>query len=159
MGVIFTVYEENSSRNVSDYLIQCQGEYSNQTSFYALKDAGIFISTYRNDSLYDSLTQADKIIIRNKCDISLQEAEIITDKLLTYINQRAESGDTQLQIQKYIDTNLKPYSITPVTIVIGGWINVFTYSIIALIIISLLAEILRRIFYYIVLGKINPAKK
>ena len=51
------------------------------------------------------------------------------------------------------------YKIKTTHKTIGGWHLVFGYSIFWALIICAVSEIIKRAFYYIVLGKINPSKK
>ncbi len=52
----------------------------------------------------------------------------------------------------------KNYKIVPVYEMRGSWVLVFGYYLLAIVIITLALEIFKRIFYYIVLGKIFPKK-
>jgi len=51
------------------------------------------------------------------------------------------------------------YKIQTVYKTIGGWHLVFGYFLLWILIICVALEIIKRAFYYIVLGKINPPKK
>ena len=155
---VLLVADENSPRQVKDYKIDCIADYTNKKSFFAEKDANTYIYRYGSDTVYQSLSEDNKQKIRDKCDISKEEADTATKKAIAYVNQQESLGVSKEDIQNYINDNIRPYLISDDYITEGSYVKVVAYSLLSILGALLMAEIVRRIFYYIVLGSIKPKK-
>jgi len=155
---VFIIQDDNKPRQVKDYKINCIADYTNKKSFFAEKDADTYIYKYGTDTVYQSLSEDNKQKIRNNCDISKEEADTATTKAIAYITQQENLGATKEDIQNYINDNMRPYLITEDYVTKGSYIKVISYSLLSILAILLVAEIIRRVFYYIVLGSIRPKK-
>lgn len=156
------IYDDYKPRQVKDYRIDCVAEYSNKKSMFAEKDAGIYIYQYGKNDIYESLAAdtyaSERKKIKEFCDISDEEVEIHRQPMLKYIEEQDKLGTKREDIQKYIYDNFLPYKITETYVTKGGYLLVVAYSLLSVLIASVIVEIVRRIFYYIVLGKIKPKK-
>ena len=75
-------------------------------------------------------------------------------------NNESIGVENFLEEKGYYDTPEQiNYKIRTIHKTIDGWHLVFGYSIFWVLIICAVSEIIKRAFYYIVLGKINPSKK
>jgi len=157
-GSIFIIQDENRPRQVKDYKIDCIAEYTNMKTFLAEKDANIYIYSFGTTTPYTSLSTDDKKKIRGFCDISDEEAKNANDKAIAYIDEQTKMGTDKETIQNYIDTNLRAYLISETQVPKGSYLAIVAYSILSIIGILVVAEIIRRVFYYIVLGSIRPKK-
>ncbi|MBP6926258.1 MAG: hypothetical protein KBB70_00990 [Candidatus Pacebacteria bacterium] len=155
----FIFIDEYSPSQSLDYKISCVADYTNHKETIAYKDESIFILPLNGQTVYQSLSDNNKQEIRNICGISNEEADQGNATALAYINEQTKLGTSSAIIQKYIDDNLRPYKVSEEYITEGGYVQVVLYSILAAIGILLIAEIIRRIFYYIVLGSLRPKKK
>ncbi len=135
-GSLFVVYESNKSYQSADYSVKCN--YGNMSSFIAGQDKGIIINNYVNNG---SLTEAQNQQLRKACNISVQDIE----KGLSAI---------------YLGTGgpKAPFTLTELSIDNGGTESVLSYSLLVFVLLSGIFEIIKRSFYYISLGKINPEK-
>lgn len=152
------VIDENHPRQVSDYAVNCVATYTNHKNYFAQKDLSIYLFPYGSQTVYDSLSKSDKTAIRNACDISDKEASEATSQAMAYIDQQDKIGTTKEAIQSYIDENLRPYTISPTMRTEGSYTSVVLYALLSIIIVLMAAEVVRRIFYYIVLGTLRPTK-
>ncbi len=155
---IFIIYDNNKPRQVKDYKVNCIANYTNKSSFFAEKDAGILIYTYGLDTIYDALTEEHRLKIKNMCHISQKDAAEATNKAKLYIETEAKKGTSHDDIQKGVDDNYRPYKVSEDYTIKGSNFIVFVYSIFTLLTSLFVIEISRRIFYYIFLGTIKPSK-
>ena len=155
---VSVIFDINKPKEVTDYKIACRGDYTNKKSFFAEKDAGIYIYDYDKNTVYTSLSDEDRKKIRNGCDITEAEANTNNQKAIEYIKEQEGLGIDHGTIQKYIDNNLRPYTVSEVTRNEGSYLAIIEYSLPVILIALAIAEIIRRIFYYIILGKIKPEK-
>lgn len=155
---VFIIQDDNRPRQVQDYKVDCIADYTNHKTFIAEKDAGIYIFRYGTDTVYQSLSDDAKQKIRSNCDISEAEAQNATDKAVAYINEQTKLGTDKETIQNYLNDNLRAYLISETQVTKGSYLSIVAYSILSIILILVVAEIIRRIFYYIVLGSIKPKK-
>lgn len=144
--------------NVQDYRIDCKADYTNKKSFLAEKEAGIYIYKYSNETIYQSLSSETKLKIRNLCDISETEASLANEKAMSFVQEQRKIGTDESIIQKNIDDNMRPYSIEESNIIEGSYAEVVIRALLYIIILFLLFEFFRRIFYYIILGTMRPKK-
>lgn len=158
MSVFVFIMSDNKPHQESDYKLSCIADYTNKRSFYAEKDLNIYIFAYAGHTAYDDLSDSERQKIRNVCDISTEEADTATNNALSYISEQSKLGSTKNTIQDYIDNNLRPYTITSTTVEVGSYIQGILFSLLWTLIILIVAEIIRRIFYYIFLGKMRPNK-
>ncbi len=154
---VFVVWEENAPHEVSDYRVDCIASYTNHKSFYAM-DEGLYLFDPISGTIYSSLSTFQKQILRDKCEMSDEEATYATQQALAYAQEQSALGATQAEIQIGIDTNYRPYTITKAKKIEGSFGKVIGYSVLSILIILLVGEISRRIFYYIVLGSIRPKR-
>jgi len=136
---VFVVYDENKSKWFDDYIITCQ--YGNKTVFSAQKEESIYLNDYDLKNGISSIPDHTKEKIQKVCGISQEE------------------------IQNMIAATLKKDGFVPAlfrvekgTIEINSKIKAIGYSLLDILIVALIFEILRRIFYYIILGSLRPQK-
>lgn len=137
-AVVYTTYHV---RNVSDYLVTC--DYGNKKTFDAYKDAGIQILSFNLDgpATVGSLNDYEREAIQKACGITSSEAVQMLRNSLS-----GNSGIPSL------------FVIQPTTVTEGSTLSVVLFSALSLLIILITFEFIRRMFYYIVLGKIRPPK-
>lgn len=124
----------------TDYTVVCN--YGNKSTFLAAKDKEIYISTYYDYS--NSLAQLPdntKVDLREACEISEEELFAQMDSIVN-----GTDGGGKLFDLKETKVNVSTY------------FSSIMWSILAIVIILLFFEIIRRAFYYIILGKIRPPK-
>lgn len=155
---VFFAVEISKPKQVKDYKIECVSDYTNKKSFFAEKDAGMYIYQSGTDSIYQSLSIDDRKKIRESCDISDAEVNTYNSKAVDYIKQQENIGVDDVTIQKYIDNDMRPYRISEAYVTKGKYIETIIYSLLSLLIVLVVAEMMRRVFYCIFLGKINPEK-
>lgn len=155
---VLLVTDANSPRQVKDYRIDCVADYTNHKTFLAEKDAGIYIFRYGTDTVYQSLTDDIKQKIRKVCDISEEEKQGADSKAIAYINEQTKIGTSHEVIQNYLDANVRAYLISETQVTEGGLLSIVAYSVLSIILLLTVAEIIRRAFYYVVLGNIRPKK-
>jgi hypothetical protein len=154
---IASIWEDSRPHEVSDYRVDCVASYTNHATFYA-HDAGVYPDLSITGTIYSTLSDYEKQIIKDKCDISQEEVSYSQQQALAYIQQQDALGATQKEIQDGVDTNYRPYTITKAMKVEGSFGKVIGSSVLAIGIILIVGEIVRRIFYYIVLGSVRPKK-
>lgn len=157
IGAVMVVYDENSPRKVRDYRVDCVAEYTNKHSFLAEKDYNIYIFVYGSDTVYQSLTEDAKQEIRDICGITPEESKTYYSNMLELIKEKEKLGLNQATIQKMVD-DARPYLVSETLITVGGFGYIFLYSILSIVGIVVIFQIIRRIFYYVILGRINPEK-
>lgn len=155
---IVLVASDNKPRPVSDYKIDCVADYTNHRSFFAGKDANIYVYPYSNQTVYAALDESDKMKIRDFCDISKEEADKSTNAALSYIDEQTKLGTDNATIQREIDRSYRPYVIYKTERTQGSYLAILGYSLLSLLIIAVVIELGRRIFYYILLGSFRPEK-
>lgn len=155
---VFFAVEISKPKQVKDYKIECVADYTNKKSFFAEKDAGIYIFSSGMDNIYQSLSVDDRKKIREACNISDADVSIYNDKAGTYVKQQESLNVDNSVIQKYVDSNMRPYRISESYVTKGKYLATIIYSLLALLMVLVVAEMMRRVFYCIFLGKINPEK-
>lgn len=155
---VFIINDENGPRQVSDYKIDCVADYTNHRSAYAGLE-GISIFHYGTGSIYADLSKLAKLKLRDLCDISEEEANSSNQAVSNYVLEQLNAGTYKETIESEIDAKYRPYIITEAYRTEGSYTPVFGYSLLTIVIILLIAETLRRIFYYIILGTVRPNKK
>ncbi len=128
-----------------DYTVQCN--YGNKNTFLAAKDKSIYISsTYDySDSLAD-LPDYTKTALQSACGISRNEVS----KILGYSDSFTPDDNQKLGEEK------KLFEITKTKINTATYRDAIQWSLLSLLGIGIMFEVIRRIFYYVVLGKIKP---
>ncbi len=134
---LLLIYEENYSRQESDYIVFCN--YGNKKTFAARKEAQIYI--YGTNATVANLPDYQRIAIQEECEITEKE---ISEKLAAIANK--------------IDNGIPLFTIRHATVTVGNTWSLVKFSIIALLVILSVSEVIRRCFYYIVLGSIRPKK-
>ncbi len=141
---VISIFQDIGSHQ-TDYLVTCNK--GNKSTFLAYKDKGIYISYdwERKTPPYKGFTPevltANSInALQNACDIAKEE-QFVQDSLLMKL------GFTE-----------GLFSINQIKVNIFTTANAFGWSLLSIAIILTVAEILRRIFYYILLGTLRPKK-
>ncbi|MBI2626749.1 MAG: hypothetical protein HYW77_00690 [Parcubacteria group bacterium] len=121
----------------TDYLVVCN--YGNKSTFIANKDKDIWnIPQYYDYSeSLAKLPDSTKIQLQSACGISQAE-----------MNAKFENPND----------NKKLFDLTETKVNTTSYWSAILWSILSIIITFAIAEIIRRIFYYIVLGKVKPVK-
>jgi hypothetical protein len=135
---VVIVYGNNTTNKIDDYLVVCN--YGNRISYYARKDKNIYFDEYDLRENKASFANYQNLDIRQACGITNEEAQAWVREIV--------QGSSSATL----------YTITKTQIFEGGVANAASYSLLDILIITLIFEIFRRIFYYIVLGKIAPRK-
>lgn len=120
-----------------DYLVVCN--YGNKTTFIANKDKDIYnIPQYYNYSeSLAKLPDSTKIQLQSACGITQAEMDAKFEN---------------------VNDNKKLFDLTQTKVNTTSHWSATLWSILSIVITLVIAEIIRRIFYYIVLGKVKPAK-
>ena len=113
--------------------------YGNKKQFLASENNVYF--SYSELSSDNYLTDYHKTELKKLCQISKTEL----DQKLNAILSKT-------------DDNTKLFDINPVIKNEGGIIAFLGYSILGILILIIIFEIIKRIFYYILLGSLNPKK-
>lgn len=122
-----------------DHRITCN--YGNKTNFLAYKDKNIYLSLdYYLHGLV-GLSDNTKEKIQSICEISQEELTAKLDRIF-----------------KGNDNSKRLFDITKEKVITNTYWTAIIWSIISVLIILLIFEIIKRAFYYIVLGKIKPPK-
>lgn len=129
---------ENVGNHTTDYKIICN--YGNKNIFLAYKDKNIYLPyNYNPDDGLMILPDNTKKILQETCEISYQELKTIYDTVTT--------GQ---------DNNKNLFTITQVKSNVYTILHAVSWSFFAIIIIGIFFEIIRRAFYYVILGSIKP---
>ncbi len=135
--VVFIVYISNkpySSVDNSATTIKCN--YGNKKTFTA-DEAGIFFVPEDFPPSH-ILPDSKRSQLQQVCEISKEEIQ----------------GGLDIFLNKKITNNL--FDVSPSISAGGGWAQVIIYSFIAFLIIGIVLEVIKRIFYYIILGSLFP---
>lgn len=123
-----------------DYMVRCN--YGNNTTFLAFKDKEIYISPYYDyTSGLANLSDDTKQELRSACGIS-QET----------VDEKAS------RIFDGTDDGKKLFDLVKRKVVTDTYLTASLWSILSLAIIFIVSEIIKRTFYYVVLGTIRPRK-
>lgn len=125
----------------TDYLVVCN--YGNKSTFLANKDKGIYyIPSYYDytDSLA-KLPDETKVQLQRACGLS-------SDDTVNILVNTIGKSDSQ-----------KLFDLTQTKVYINTVWTTLLWSIVSVVIITLIAEIIRRAFYYIFLGSLRPKKE
>lgn len=124
----------------TDHQVSCN--YGNKSTFLAYKDKEIYISSLEEYSRsLANLSDNTKEQLKSACEISEEEMNAKLDALF--------NGK---------DDGKKLYDITKTKIVTDTYLTATLWSLLSLIVIFIISEIIKRSFYYIVLGSIRPNK-
>ncbi len=123
-----------------DYLVVCN--MGNKNTFLAYKDKKIYVPSYNDytDSLAKLPDNIKKDLV-SACAISEGEMSTKLDKIF--------NGT---------DDGNKFYDLTPTKVITDTYLTASLWSILSIFIIFLVFEIIKRAFYYIVLGSLKPVK-
>ncbi len=154
---IFLIVDDYKPHQVLDYKISCIADYTNKKTLFAEKDAGLYFFPYGTETVYQSISDTDKIKLRKVCGYSDSTAEKLNSELDAYIEEQTKLGTDIATIIKNLESK-RAYTIEEEYRTEGGYFEVIGYSLLAITIIVVVLEIIRRIFYYIVLGSIRPKK-
>lgn len=133
-------YDSHKARQVEDYRVVCN--YGSKTNFLAREDEGIYLVYYNLRNGLANIPDHVKESLQAACGITEAELKGVFDAVL------------------YDPTNPSPalFTITEEHFTRGGLAEVAGYSFLSVFVIALVFEIMRRIFYYIALGSLRPAK-
>ena len=121
----------------TDHLVVCN--YGNRSTFLAYKDENIYVPF--GEDFSNSLAKLPKNIndqLRIACSISEEE---LTEKW----SKMVETSDFKML-----------FTITETKVITTTYLSASIWSIVCILLIGFISEVIRRIFYYIVLGKIKP---
>lgn len=158
--VIFATYltfDSYKPRPVTDYKINCLADYTNKKTFFATKDADLYLYQGSEKTIYASLSDSERSKLRELCDLSDAEAKEATNKVLDYVYDPKNKNATDEDVARYADT-IRPYTISLATRIEGTYLETLGYAILPILIALIVTEILRRAFYYIFLGTLKPSK-
>jgi hypothetical protein len=124
-----------------DYKVVCN--YGNKSTFLAERDKGIYIpsQTGNYDERLAELPSDTKNEIQRACEISVEEMAIKLDSFF--------SGH---------DDGKKFYDINKIKIITDTYASATLWSISGIFFVVIATEIIRRVFYYIVIGSVRPKK-
>lgn len=134
---VFAVYDENRTVQTETQVVTCN--YGNKNMFVP-QMKGIYISDYDLRNGISSIPDYGKEQIRQACGVS------------------------QIEIQKLITDTLNNsntpalFSVGKGTTTHGSTPRAIVYSLLDILVIALVFEVVRRAFYYIVLGSLRPQK-
>ena len=155
---VLVIVDSHSPQQVKDYKINCIADYTNKKTFFAEKDADIYFFPYGTETVYESIRDDQRLRLRDVCGISSEEADKSNNETIAYINEQIKLGTDEETIEDYLDKNFRAYTILETNRTEGGYLIIIAYSLLSVVILLLIAELVRRIFYYVVLGKIRPEK-
>jgi hypothetical protein len=140
-GISVAVAFSEVGSHQDDFNVACN--YGNKNTFTAYKDKGIYISTYYDysTSLAD-LSESAKKELQTACGISKDE---MTTKFDAIFNGT--------------DDGKKFFDLTPTKVVTSTYFTASMWSLLAIVIVIIISELIRRAFYYVVLGSLRPHKK
>ncbi len=139
-GIAISIAFESVGNYQDDYTIVCN--YGNKDTFLANNDKNIYISSYYDYT--ENLTR-----LPNEIKEELQSACGISKEEMTAKMARIFNGN---------DDSKKLFDITKTKVVTDTYLTASLWSILSILIIAIIMEIIKRIFYYIVLGEIKPQK-
>lgn len=137
VAVVISFSDVGSYQN--DYTVVCN--YGNRSMFLAYKDKGMFIPYGDHSESLAKLPEIVKTQLRSECAITDEELNAKADRIV--------AGN---------DDSKKLYDITPTKVIIGTWKTAILWSLLSFTIIFVVFQIIRRAFYYIVLGSIRPKR-
>ncbi len=140
-GISVTVAFSEVGSYQDDFIVKCN--LGNKTTFTANKDKGIYIPTYNDYSTnLEKLPDWAKEGIHKACEITKEESFNKLDAIM-----------------KGTDDGSKFYDLTPTKVPTTTYFSASMWSLLAILIALIIAEIIRRASYYILLGAIRPPKK
>jgi hypothetical protein len=133
--IVGSIYNGNRPEWIKDHIITCN--YGNKTSFAAWNEKGIL--NVREDM--SAIPDYTKEIIQKACGISEKEMEDKFDAILNNTD------------------NGKPlFSIVQGEVPTGNMLKAILFSLLGLLVALVVFELIKRVFYYIVLGNFRPKK-
>ena len=146
-GAVAVISDNYKTRQLVDYRVACQ--YGNKASYLAYKDKGIYLS---DDDLHPDNTTQLRMPDYGKFEdlqvaCGIPAAEIQRPDL--------EPKPTPSFIP---DPPYELFIFTKENVTTGGLDVTLGYSFLAVFIITLVFELIRRVFYYVILGIYKPAK-
>lgn len=140
IGIAVAVAFSEVGSYQSDFSVKCN--YGNKSNFLAYKDKEIYISSYEDYSTsLAKLSSSAKEELQSACGVSKEE---INGLIQNYL--------------KGTDEGKMLFELTPTRVPISTPVSASLWSLLFTIVIIIIAEIIRRAFYYIVLGSIRPQK-
>ena len=122
----------------NDYSVSCN--YGNKSTFLAYKDKEIYIPGYEDytESLA-KLPDSTKDQLKTACAISKEDISALLDSYMNGTNN-----------------GTKLYDLTKTKIITDTYVTATLWSLLSLVIIFVISEIIKRAFYYVILGSIRP---
>jgi hypothetical protein len=133
-------------KRLKDHRVACN--YGSKANFLAYKDKGIYLSDYELENGLGEIP-SKKDSLQTACEITKEERE----NLIVAIMKGKTTDDPSS------DNYMPPlYRITQEQVVSGRVSDVVSYSLLTILLIVLVFEVVRRAFYYVVLGSVRPVK-
>lgn len=163
------VFNANKTYLAPDLNITC--DFGNKAHFNAFHDRGISIADFDNNKQVPPSLNTQ---ILKACDIT--QDEIVTAAANSKATALKQYNDNDCAnqptaglrvnlIQKYLCQNINApyqtsnmYSITTRPVPIPTYWKAALYAILDLFVILIIFEVIRRVFYYIAIGKVKPIK-
>jgi hypothetical protein len=136
-ALVISYSEVGSYQN--DHTVTCN--YGNKSTFLAYKDKRIYVPFEDYSISLANLPENIKKEIQTACAISDAEMK---EKIDTYFNGTSDGK--------------KLYEIIDTKVVVATYLSATLWSLLSLLIIVAIFEVLRRAFYYVVLGALRPQK-
>ena len=151
--IFFIVYDSKKPYIKNEYKITCVSEDSNKIAFSA-GDMGLYIHDDQGIVIPDYTRAQINKICGIEESVAKQYDENALDALLKLGKYKNASDE---ESKKFIE-RYRIFEIDKYSAIKGGYISRLGYLSLSLLIILLIVEIIRRIFYYIVLGRFFPSK-
>jgi len=148
------VYRANRVKLVQDVKVNCL--IGNQSTFYVCHDKGIPIDNY-ND--YRKVPDAMNAKVIQACEISQPELDAYTQQAAIKTEQYRANCITSLGEEDAlckIQFGSVPYTIGSAQVPENNTLGAVEYVIVDLVTVAFIFEVIRRIFYYAVLGAFRP---
>jgi len=138
--VVIGIYNQYKSRETDDYTVTCN--YGNRNEFEAINDKQILITDFDLKNGISSISDYKKELIQKACAISDQELKVKFDAILN----KTDDGKSLFDVRKS-------------KVNVGSNLKATVYSLFGLAIVLAIFEVLKRVFYYIILGTPRPKKE
>jgi hypothetical protein len=136
---VFIVYDSNKSKWVNDYIVTCN--FGDKTTFAAWNEKSILLTDYDLRNYISDIPDYKKEAIQKACGITQQDLNNLFDS-----------------ITQGIDKEQKLFDVKKANVEIGNILKAILFSLLSLVPVIIIFEIIKRAFYYIVLGSLRPPK-
>lgn len=161
IGSAAAIYFSYDTKEVRDVTVKCA--YGNRSTFLANHDKGIDISAYDDNK---AVPQALNDDIIEACDITPEDiAQSQMDAKKTTASLREKNGcddpniSNSTSFREIICTTSvsgRPYLVGSANVSENNIPTALLYVLIDLIVLAIIFDIGRRVFYYVVLGTLRP---